>query len=233
MNIVIHKFNFPIYGLLIILSIISGIIFIYLNLRNKKIESEKIILSFTLMIVLVILGGKIYTKLIGEGKSLLTAGLSSYGGAIGLILSVLIYIKIYPDHKKAFIESYILSLPLIYSISKLGCFLVGCCHGIKYKGIFNVTYIDISKISYFPIQLLETIIFMIIFITCIYIYKKRNKYIVEIVFILCGVSKFILDYLRYSHINQPISINQIFSIIFIIIGISLLILKKRKKHILN
>ena len=228
MNIVIHNFNFSIYGVCILASIIIGMIFIYISLRKKKIDKEKIMLSFMLMILLVITGGKLFTIVTSESNNLLTAGLSSYGGAIGMILTVVIFTFIYPDYKKDFIDNYILSIPLIYSISKLGCFFVGCCHGIEYNGIFNVTYIDASDISYFPVQLAETIAFMIIFIICLIIYSKTKykKYIIEIVFILSGLCKFLLDYLRISHIGQTLSINQIVSIIFILIGVIMIIIKK-------
>jgi len=42
-------------------------------------------------------------------------------------------------------------------------------------------------------------------------------------FVLCGLAKFCLDFLRMSHVNIILSLNQIISIIFIIVGIILII----------
>ena len=233
--IIIHSFNvlgLSAYYFFIILSLIVGLVFIYITLRKKKIEREKIILSFTLMIALTIIGGLLFTMI--EKGSIHVYSLSSYGGAIGLIISIITFNIVSSNHhKKDFIETYILSLPLIYSISKLGCFFAGCCHGIEYNGLFSIKYENLLTGSYFPIQITETILFMIIFVLCLYIYNrtKDKKYIIEIVFILCGLCKFLLDYLRISHIGQILSINQIVSLMFIIIGIIIYIVRTRKESI--
>jgi len=56
--------------------------------------------------------------------------------------------------------------------------------------------------------------------------KEKNKdYIIGFAFILCGLSKFLLEYLRASHINIFLSCNQIVSLIFVGVGVCF-ILKK-------
>ena len=80
------------------------------------------------------------------------------------------------------------------------------------------------NIKLFPIQIVETITFLIIFFI---LHKLRNnKYIIYITIIICALSKFLLDFLRYEHIKKVISTNQIFSLILISITIILLIYKK-------
>lgn len=83
------------------------------------------------------------------------------------------------------------------------------------------------NIPVFPIQLSETICFMIIFILCII--NRKNKYITEITIITCAIAKFLLDFLRYSHIGIILSVNQIVSILFVI-GSIISILIKHKAH---
>ena len=51
----------------------------------------------------------------------------------------------------------VLSLPAMYSISKLGCFFTGCCFGIPYNGIFSVYYPGVYFNNVFPINLLSCI----------------------------------------------------------------------------
>jgi len=117
------------------------------------------------------------------------------------------------------------SLPLMYAIGKIGCFLVGYCHGIEYNGVFSVVYkysnLVSSNISLFPIQIVETIFFLMIFIYMIVKHSKKqfNQKTMGISFILCGMTKFLLDFLRMSHKNIFLSLNQYISILFIIIGL--------------
>ena len=148
---------------------------------------------------------------------------------------VLLYSK---QFKKSLIELLCITVPavpLMYSIGKIGCFVAGCCYGIRYDGPFSVTYyysLSAPKgVSLFPIQIVESIIFALIYIYIKFLQKKNisKQYTISITFILCGFFKFVLDFLRNSHINKILSTNQFVSIIFILIGIYM-ILKKRQHN---
>ena len=222
---IINKIDFPIYGIIILCSLIIGIIFNYMYLRKNKIEKRIILLFSFMMLVYAIIGGILVDGIINKRLNSLSIGLSSYGGAIGVILSAIVFEKICPS-KGILKKTAILSLPLIYSISKLACFFAGCCYGIPYNGIFGITYSSGLNIPLFPVQLAETIAFMLVFIVCIK--NRENKNIIEITIILSSTAKFLLDFLRYSHIKEIISINQIISIVFVLIGIVLICIKNRK-----
>lgn len=226
-----NDFKFPVYGICILLSLVVATIFIYINLRKNKIPKNIIMLSLFMTLYFVIVGAKLFTMLTSDNESLTfwNAGLSSYGGAIGLIFSVIAFNIMYNKNKDVILTTYLLALPLLYSISKLGCFFVGCCKGIPYDGIFHVNYNNSHTVAtVFPVQLLETILFACIFIACLKINKcNSRKYINEIILILCAIGKFLLDFLRESHIGIILSPNQIVSIIFLIV-VMISIYKKRK-----
>lgn len=120
----------------------------------------------------------------------------------------------------------------MYGISKLGCHFAGCCYGIPYDGIFYTT----SKFEevydkLFPIQLTESIVFIIIFIVSIIIYYKKVKInYLAVEMIMCAVAKFMLDYLRYSNIGKVITINQVICFIFLIIGTTILVEDRCKER---
>ena len=80
----------------------------------------------------------------------------------------------------------------------------------------------------FPIQLLESIVFFIIFLITfrIVIKDKINNKSVGIITILIFISKFLLDFLRYTHMKKLISFNQIMCIPFILFGLILIFFKK-------
>lgn len=219
---VIHKINFPIYGIIIIVSILIGMLYIYLKLKENKNNNKEIIYYFIIYLTFAILCGKMYTILVyyQTDLNILTAGLSSYGGLIGVVIGSVIFEKIFYCNKNI-IKYSVLSLPLVYGLTKTACFIAGCCYGIPYSGIFYVIYPAGLNIKQFPIQIVETIVALIIFFICNKYKDKKN--ITYITLSITFITKFLLDFLRYEHINIIISRNQIASIVFIII---LLVIKK-------
>ena len=216
---VINKINFPIYGIIILIALVCGVIYDYVFLKRNKIDKRNIFLFLILIIPFTFLGGFALSRII-NGDSL-----SSHAAALSLLIAAIIYEKIDP-RDGLYIKVSVLSFPLMYSISKIGCFLAGCCYGIPYNGIFSVTYTNGLNIPLFPVQLAETICFMILFIILNLI--QKNKHIISITLISCGILKTILDYLRYSHIGHIITHNQILSLIVVIIVIIYEIKKELK-----
>ena len=164
-------------------------------------------------------------------------GLTSYGAIFGAFLFIALFCWQFKKSIKETLFIFTPSIPLMYSIGKLGCFLTGCCYGIKYNGPFKVMYKYSheapNNIYLFPVQLLESIVFLIIFIYLIIQCKKNhfNLSTLGISFITCGSAKYLLDFLRMSHTNF-ISFNQIISALFIIIGIAVYgVAKKRNSRI--
>ena len=216
------------YGISILVAITCGVYVTYKNSKTINLKKEELIGLLIYIVVGCIFGAKYFTLLTNPSKYIgvefYKVGLSSYGAVIGIILMLLLFSKQYKKKFGELIYIFLPSIPLMYSIGKIGCFLVGCCYGIEYNGpfsiIYNYSYSAPKGISLFPIQLLEAIVFMLIFI---YIYRnKENKYNVKFIgktLVICGASKFLLDYLRESHVGQIISINQIVSLIFIILGL--------------
>lgn len=224
---IIPKINFPFYGIIIVLSVLIGMIYVYVSLIKDNYKDKNIILYFLMYLTFAFILGKMYTLITDPNQtSFLKAGLSSYGGLVGVIVAAIIFEKILPADKKI-IKYSTISLPLVYGLTKIACFIAGCCYGIPYKGIISVTYPDGLNIPLFPIQLVETISFLIIFIIC---HKLRNnKNIVYLTLILVSITKFLLDFLRYDHLNNLMTVNQIFSIMLLMVTIITFIFNSRRE----
>ena len=228
--------DFPLYSLFIIIALLSNIIIILLTSKYSKIETICLLLYENTGILL---GAKLLTYILNYSKydefDFFELGLSSYGAVIGALLFLLLFSLQFKKPFKDLLSLFIVPIPLMYAIGKIGCFLVGCCYGIKYSGIFSVVY-NYSLhapvgVSLFPIQLVESIVFLLIFIYMLNkkLQNKFNTQTIGISFIFCGLAKFILDFFRMSHQNVILSINQYISLIFIVVGfIILLSLKKNK-----
>jgi len=157
-------------------------------------------------------------------KHLKTISFSSIGGLIGVAVGVIVLSFVYKEYRSSMIKAYALVIPLMYSISKTGCFLVGCCYGVKYDGPFSVTYsgrlAHRSDVELFPVQLTETVVFFVIFIFGLILeYRIRSKYSVSFLVIICALAKGSLDFLRSSHVDQIISVNQAACLIIIVLTV--------------
>ena len=225
---IIPKPKFSLYGIIIVISILIGLYYIFRNLKKSGYYNKKLLLFILLFIPCSFIFGKIYTLMTNpEEKNIITVGLSAYGGLIGVIIASIIFEYIVPTNKNI-IKYSVLSLPLIYGLTKIACFISGCCYGIPYNGPLYVIYPDGLNIPQFPIQITETIASLIVFVICNKL--KSNKYIIYITLILTSFTKFSLDFLRYDHIKKSITPNQIFSIILIVIVIVAFIYEKKRNY---
>ena len=225
---IIPKINFPVYRIVIVFSIVVGMIYIYYNLKKDGCKNKQILLYFIMYIAFALICGKIYTVLAYGESDILSAGLSAYGGLVGVVIASIIFEKILPTDGKI-IKYTILSLPLVYGLTKIGCSVVGCCGGIPYEGILKVKYVDKLNIWQIPIQITETIIFLLIFIICQILNKNKNTN--YFVLILVSVFKFLLDFLRHNHTELLISRNQIFSVILLVITVIAYVTNQKKKRV--
>ena len=89
--------------------------------------------------------------------------------------------------------------------------------------MYHYSKIAPNGVALFPIQLVESVLFLLIFIYMLncYVKKKRNEKTILNAVIMCSSAKFIFDFFRMSHVYVLISINQIISVCFIIISLFL------------
>lgn len=229
--------NIPIYSIFIIISLLINCVVIFLLGKKQKIDKNIILCSVVYEIIGIIIGAKILNLIqVKENTSFYYAGFSAYGGVIGGIFALIVFCKLYKISILKLLNIYIPVLPLLYSISKFGCFFSGCCYGIEYSGLGNIVYKFATEapieVELFPIQMLESVINLLIFIYVMYKYKENieNTKIIQKIFILCGICKFSLEFLRASW-NGVLSSTQVISCAFVVIGLIMLVndIEKNKK----
>lgn len=229
------KASFNLYNTMLILSFFFNIIVVKSLCKKKKIMGKEIFYLLFYELLGIIFGGKYYTLITQylslKNKSFLSLGLSATGCLIGAIIMVLIYAIQFKKNFKDILNIIITPVPLLYSVGKIGCFLVGCCRGLKYNGPFKVRYPYhqgiLANETFFPIQIIESIVFFFFFL---YLFKryKNKKNNIGLFFLLGGIFKFLLDFLRYTHTKSIFTINQFSCIISIIFGLYLI--KKEEKN---
>ncbi len=222
------------YALMILLSFLLNVIVVLFLTRKTKLTIIDKYVLLLLENIGFITGAKIYTYLthIGEYEfNFLTLGVSSLGAVIGGLLGLILFALITKKSIKFVFNYTFPSIPLMYGVSKIGCLIVGCCYGFKYNGLGKIIYhhskVAPNNVGLFPVQLLEVISFILLFVFIIYKILKNKPLTLEMIIIFSAILKFILEFFRASHKSQILNINQIICLIFIIISV---ILIKRKRY---
>lgn len=221
-----YKYPISIYSIFLTSSVLIGFIVATVILIRHKANKTAVICSIMLNGALLIYFGIMFTYIVNIGKGKTSPGVTSMGGVVGIIAGSYIMYRIFKD--TMLIQAYLTVFPLIYSISKIGCFFGGCCGGREYYGPLAVNYIHNGKLVNptltFPVPLLEAAVFMIIFIIVAITFTKMSfrKHLCLNAFICCA-AKFGMDFLRSSHINEIISINQVLCLIIALLAVAVII----------
>ena len=209
MRFYVPVIDLPLYGIIVLTSILIGIVVAAVMMIRSGAKKETVLYTSMLAFVSIIICSFGLSTILYQ--DIRKVGFVAAGGAVGLLIGVLISVLINHDHEKDTIVAWILVAPLMYGLSKIACHFAGCCYGIPYNGIFSVTYETKEHISYFPVQLSETVIFLLIFFIGLIMYRKVSKKMeaARVVLILSAIAKIGMDFLRDAHVGEVISANQI------------------------
>lgn len=218
-----------VYPSMIVLSLIVNVIVVLIISRKFKYTVDELVSMLVIDTIGIIGGGILYTYIFSKDL-----GFSSLGGVIGGLIMLYLYSLLVKKDYKYMLILFMPSIPLMYAIGKIGCFVAGCCYGIPYDGIGHIVYhsseVALLNTNLFPIQIIETIIFLIIFIYIITRYYK-NKFSIKLIMIeiiVCGIAKFLLDFLRYEHTVKVVTSNQIMCLLLVIFS-SIYLIRLNKK----
>jgi len=168
---------------------------------------------------------------------LLQGGFVFYGGLIGGVLGIYIYSKSFKISFNDLSNIFIAVIPIFHSIGRIGCLLAGCCYGREYNGFGSITFYNTNLaptgVPLFPIQIVESICNLIIFIIVLLTYKKfKGTYkTIALYSVLYSVVRFSLEFFRGDAVRGIIvlSTSQWISIALFIVGIALFINDKMSK----
>lgn len=244
-NITLISMRPTVYALCFMAAFVAAFLFASLACVKSGIPWRTIGLASFTMLFFSLSCGKMYTIIFTEFKNIITAPFSSVGGLIGMLVGLFIFEKLYPEYKSICWQAFGISIPLLYSIAKVGCFLSGCCNGIEYSGPFHIIYhgaIILNGIDYsqnivketmlFPVQPVETIVFFIIFCvgTVLFIRDRKREGVIclPITFMLCAVAKGGLELLRMEWKGR-ISPNQVICLLVFAGSLVYIIMDKKKR----
>jgi len=253
--------NIPTYGIMAFLGITIALLFgIFYFSKYYDIKKEDIFYCSLFALIGIGIGAKLLyiitiipslasaISILGWKETLIRimqGGFVFYGGLIGGVIGILVYSKMFKTSFKKLCMILIPVVPLFHSIGRIGCLLSGCCYGREYHGFGHIVFNN-NKYSnvplgvpLFPMQIVESICNLIIFIIILITYKKfKGTYkTIALYAVLYSTVRFILEFFRGDAIRGIIvlSTSQWISIAFFVVGIFLFIYgnKNKNKEIIN
>ena len=159
-------------------------------------------------------------------------GLASHGGAIGAILAIWLFSK---NHNLSFSWLLARAMPSTFALAtfiRIGNFFNSEIVGLKTNVAWGVVFERVDNLPRHPVVLYEALAYFLIFISLLILYKKLTKE--QFTNIATGFAlfasftvRFFLEYVKTAQAEfaniLPLSMGQILSLPFIILGLFLLI----------
>lgn len=243
------------YGLCLALAIIAAYFTTELGIRYYKLDINVALPMVASAVIPGFIGAKgLYLLQIADYikaapsiiNDYIIDGFVIYGGIIVAIPSVYLCLKLLKVDVLQYMDIGIAAIAIAQAIGRFGCFLAGCCYGMKVSAdsLLAVTYPDAAfapnGYSYFPIQLVCVVLNLLNFIFLIALNKQVNIKGVTLFsyMITYGTGRFIIEFFRgddrRGYIRQ-LSTSQFISIFVTTIGIIgiLLCVKKHNETVAN
>ena len=214
-----YYFTFSTYILMVGISFIISFVIFYQISKNDYNKID-LIYIYILNIFGFAIGSKLLSLIVNNREitiyNFINSGYSFIGGILGSLLIIAVYCKKYKLDLKNMLSRFTVIYPLIYSISKIGCFLNGCCGG----SIMNLN---------FPLQLIDSIIMLELFLILLLQFKKQNRLNLITFLIVFGIIRFFEDFFRDLRIViiYNLTLYQLICIALVITGVFFFIQTRR------
>jgi phosphatidylglycerol:prolipoprotein diacylglycerol transferase len=177
-------------------------------------------------------------KVAGVYKFVGYQGLASHGGSIGVLIAMILYCRKYKVKFLWLLDKMAIGVPVTGAFIRLGNFMNSEIYGKPTNGNWGVVFQRDDMIPRHPTQLYEAFAYLLIFVTLYWMYnsdKIRNAdglifgYFLTLLFLARFIIEFFKENQEAFENNMPINMGQLLSIPFILIGLSLIVWKTKKR----
>ena len=245
----IMSFEIRWYSLAYILGIVFGWLLCKKIFIQKSDISEKFDDFVTYLIIGIIVGGRLgyvifynfdyYISNIFDIFKVWQGGMSFHGGLLGIIIASILFAKKNNQNPLLYMDQVALVAPIGIFFGRIANFINSELYGIPTDVSWSVIFIQIDNLSRHPSQLYEAVLEgIILFIILIYFrkknYLKKPGLISGLFLIFYSIFRFLVEFFRVpdEHLGYLIfdlSMGQVISMIFLIIGTILFYFKYENK----
>ena len=236
------------------LAYIAGIIIGWMLCKKIFIQKSDINEKFddyvTYLVIGIIIGGRLgyiifynfnyYINNLFDIFKVWEGGMSFHGGLIGIIIASILFTKKHNQDSFLYMDLVSLVAPIGIFFGRLANFINSELYGTPTDIPWAVTFIQVDNLSRHPSQLYEAILEgVILFIILMYFknkdYLKKPGLISGLFLIFYSIFRFFIEFVRVpdeqlGHLIFELSMGQIISLIFFVIGIILFYLKNENKQ---
>ena len=234
------------------LAYIMGILLGWLYCKKKLIKDQNILDIFddyiTYLIIGIIFGGRIgyalfyhleyYLQNPTEVLMVWNGGMSFHGGLIGVIVASKIFSKKYKINQFVFLDLVALTAPIGIFFGRIANFVNSELYGRATDVPWSIQFLLIDNIKRHPSQLYEAFLEgIVLFFILSYFFKKdylkKPGLISGLFLVYYSLFRFFAEYFRSPDIQigylfLNLTLGQLISIVFFIIGIVLFFIKKNE-----
>ena len=246
----IMSFEIRWYSLAYIAGIIIGWLLCKKILIQKSDINEKFDDYITYLVIGMIIGGRLgyiifynfsyYINNFFDIFKVWEGGMSFHGGLIGIIVASILFSKKHNQDSFLYMDLVSLVAPIGIFFGRLANFINSELYGTPTDIPWAVTFIQVDNLSRHTSQLYEAILEgIILFIILMYFknkdYLKKPGLISGLFLIFYSIFRFFIEFVRVpdeqlGHLIFELSMGQIISLIFFVIGIILFYLKNENKQ---
>ena len=246
----IMSFEIRWYSLAYIAGIIIGWMLCKKIFIQKSDINEKFDDYVTYLVIGIIIGGRLgyiifynfnyYINNLFDIFKVWEGGMSFHGGLIGIIIASILFTKKHNQDSFLYMDLVSLVAPIGIFFGRLANFINSELYGTPTDIPWAVTFIQVDNLSRHPSQLYEAILEgVILFIILMYFknkdYLKKPGLISGLFLIFYSLFRFFIEFVRVpdeqlGYLIFELSMGQIISLIFFVIGIILFYLKNENKQ---
>ena len=246
----IMSFEIRWYSLAYIAGIIIGWLLCKKVFIRKSDINEKFDDYITYLVIGIIIGGRLgyiifynfsyYINNFFDIFKVWEGGMSFHGGLIGIIVASILFSKKHNQDSFLYMDLVSLVAPIGIFFGRLANFINSELYGTPTDIPWAVTFIQVDNLSRHPSQLYEAILEgIILFIILMYFknkdYLKKPGLISGLFLIFYSIFRFFIEFVRVpdeqlGYLIFELSMGQIISLIFFVIGIILFYLKNENKQ---
>jgi len=244
------------YGLLFASAFLSGYIVFSRYLTTERLNSEMLDQLLIYIAVGTVLGARLghcffyepdyFLKNPLEILKIWKGGLASHGAAIGILLSLWLYVRKYKLSFLWLIDRIVIVVALGGAFIRLGNLFNSEIYGLPTDLPFGIEFVRdrlydsntgelLPTVARHPTQLYEAISYLIIFSILLTFYKKRHLvvrdgYIFGVFMILLFSARFFIEFVKNDQVafeaGMQINMGQVLSLPFILAGVLMIIWTK-------